>query len=65
MDTSKELELDTAGPGEPFQGFDLKVTMSELCIVQELELVHLCRMGWRKQMGFVKTSQGSCDDSGK
>lgn len=33
MDTSKELELDTAGPGEPFQGFDLKVTMSELCIV--------------------------------
>lgn len=33
VDTSKELELDAAGPGEPFQGFDSKVTTSELCVV--------------------------------
>lgn len=33
MDASKELELNTARPGEPFQGFDSKVTTSELCIV--------------------------------
>lgn len=29
----KELELNVAGPAEPFQGFDSEVTTSELCFV--------------------------------
>lgn len=35
-EASKELELNAAGPGEPFQGFDSEVTASELCFVRNL-----------------------------